>query len=92
MIYNLLDVIKKLCENGLPVEKYFDLCANYILEYDLIRHGGMIPEISSEENYKNDSKSLKENRNDNNKNQNITIEDKLKLNLEAKNESYKNNQ
>ena len=87
-----LDTIKKLCETGLPVEKYFDLCANYILEYELIRQGGVIPEILSEENNKNDSNSsLKENNNRKIEiNKNLSIEDKLKLNLEAKNESLKN--
>ena len=89
-LYNLkkfkLDVIKKLCENGLPVEKYFDLCANYILEYEIIRHSGVIPEISYEENYKNDN-SLKDNKNNND---NISsIEDQIKNNLEVKNEDLK---
>ena len=85
-----IDAIKKLCENGLPVEKYFDLCANFILEYDLIRHGGIIHEISSEDNYKNESNSLKDNKNKDN-NPNTTTEEKLKKNLEVKNESLKNN-
>ena len=66
-------------ENGLPVEKYFDLCANYVLEYDLIRHGGVIPEISSEENKNESNPSFKVNQSqsNNNNNQNISIEDKI---------------
>ena len=72
-----------MCENGLPVEKYFDLCANYILEYDLIRHAGVISEISSEENKTNSVSKTK------NINQNIESQDKS--NLEVKNESLKNN-
>ena len=76
----------------MPVEKYFELCANYIQEYELIRGGGgVIPEMSSEENYKNESNSFKNN-NRKNFNKNIEIEEKLKLNLEAKNDSLKNNQ
>ena len=88
-LYNLkkfkLDAIKKLCENGLPIEKYFDLCANYILEYEIIHHSGVIPEISFEENYRNDN-TLKDNKTDNNIS---SIEDQIKNNLEVKNEALK---
>ena len=31
--------LRRLCENGLPLYNYFESCANYILEYDLIRQG-----------------------------------------------------
>ena len=31
--------LRRLCENGLPLHNYFESCANYILEYDLIRQG-----------------------------------------------------
>ena len=72
-----------MCENGLPVEKYFDLCANYILEYELMRHGGIISEISSEENKTSSVSKTK------NINQNIESQDKS--NLGVKNESLKNN-
>ena len=45
--------------------------------------------MSSEENYKNESNTFK---NNNNYNKNMEIEEKLKINIEAKNDSLKNNQ
>ena len=68
----------------LPVEKFFDLCANYALEYDIIHHGGLMQEISFEENYKNDN-SLK----DKNSNNISSNEDQIKNNSEVKNVALK---
>ena len=59
------------------------------MEYDLIRRGGIIHEISSEDN-KNESNSLKDNKSKDN-NPNTTTEEKLKKNMEVKNESLKYN-
>ena len=95
----ILDTIRKLCEDGLPVDQYFDLCANYILEYELIRKSGIMTEGTIDENQKNTINNINTNEiNDNNKmihiedngKKNISIEDKLKLGLEVKNESIKN--
>ena len=62
------------------------MCANYILEYEIIRHSGVIPEISYEENYKNDN-SLKNIKINNN---NLpSIEEQIKNNLKVKNEALK---
>ena len=33
-----IDAIRKLCEAGLPIEKYFESCALYIEEYYQITH------------------------------------------------------
>ena len=61
------------------------------MEYDLIRHGGVIPEISSEDNFKNETNSSKDKNAKNNDNQNLNIQEKIKLNMEVKNQSLKNN-
>ena len=91
-----LDTIRKLCENGLPTEQYFDLCAKYILEYDLIRRSGLLTE--STEDYLKIPNNNNINHNDNNNkktinkeehSKNISFEEKLKLGLEVKNESLK---
>ena len=73
------------------MEKYFELCANYILEFDLIRHGGVIPEIPSEDNLKNESSSFKDKNKAKNNNQYLNINERIKLNMEVKNQSIKNN-
>ena len=61
------------------------------MEYDLIRHGGVIPEISSEDNLKNETNSSKDKKAKNNDNQNSDIQEKIKSNMEVKNQSLKNN-
>ena len=61
------------------------------MEYDLIRHGGVIPEISSEDNLKNETNSSKDKKTKNNDNQNSNIQEKIKSNMEVKNQSLKNN-
>ena len=96
--YFLIDTIRRLCEEGLPIEKYFDLCANYILEYDLIRKSGIVTtEGTLDENQninKNNNINNINSNNNNNiikvENNNLSIEQKLKLKLEIKNESIKN--
>jgi hypothetical protein len=30
----IVDVLRKLCSDGLPTQNYFELCANYLLEYE----------------------------------------------------------
>ena len=63
------------------------MCANYILEYEIIHHSGVIPEISFEENYKNNNNSLKDNKNNDNNISSIAAQ--IKNNLEVKNEALK---
>ena len=64
--------MKRLCETGLPLNNYFDACANYILEYDLIRQGIIPPNQNSNSNlsFDNQNNKNKINSNNNNNNQN----------------------
>jgi hypothetical protein len=34
LIIYLIDVLRKLCADGLPTVNYFELCAFYLLEYE----------------------------------------------------------
>ena len=54
--------LRRLCENGLPLHNYFESCANYILEYDLIRQGIFNNKTKREEILSN---NLEEENNDN---------------------------
>ena len=54
--------LRRLCENGLPLHNYFESCANYILEYDLIRQG-IFNNKSKRESNENLSKNLEEENN-----------------------------
>ena len=77
--------MKRLCETGLPLNNYFDACANYILEYDLIRQGIIPPNQNSNSNLSFDNKNNKNkinsnNNNNNQNNQNLTHKKKQNIN------------
>ncbi len=80
----------------MPIENYFDKCANYILEYDLIRKSGVMTEMTGDENqkYEENNNDIQDNNNAikiENNSKNISVEERLKINLEAKNDAIKNN-
>ena len=61
--------MKRLCETGLPLNNYFDACANYILEYDLIRQGVIPKNQNFNSNLSFDNQNNKNTINPNNNNQ-----------------------
>ena len=65
--------LRRLCENGLPLHNYFESCANYILEYDLIRQGIFNNKTKRESN-ENLSKNLDEENNNDLYNNNLSSE------------------
>ena len=81
--------MKRLCETGLPLNNYFDACANYILEYDLIRQGIIPKNQNSNSNLSFDNQNNKNtinsnnninNNNNNQNNQNLTHKKKQNIN------------
>ena len=72
--------MKRLCETGLPLNNYFDACANYILEYDLIRQGIIPPNQNSNSNLSFDNQNNK-NKINNNKQNNQDLINKKKQNI-----------
>ena len=75
--------MKRLCETGLPLNNYFDACANYILEYDLIRQGVIPKNQNFNSNLSFDNQNNKNTINPNNNNQkyqDLTYRNKQNIN------------
>ena len=66
--------LRRLCENGLPLHNYFESCANYILEYDLIRQGIFNNKTKRELNENLSNNIEDENNIDNSLNNNLSKE------------------